>query len=149
MKKEYFHIFGLLLLLICIPLGIRAYDRSLKPSELPFNTKEFILTGHSQKGWLLGEVQAHDILSLFKTKQKSNKPLIRVSKNDQVVLKLRSSDVTHGFTLKAYGIYIPRGIEPGRTKYVRFKADKEGSFVFACNVFCGDIHHSIQGHSNC
>jgi heme/copper-type cytochrome/quinol oxidase subunit 2 len=65
--------------------------------------------------------------------------------NDEVVLKLRSADVTHGFSLKSYDIYIPGGIEPGRTRYVRFKADREGSFLFTCTVFCGDVHHTMQG----
>ncbi len=145
MKKDYFYLGFIIALFVLIPFGIRAYDESLKPAALESHTKEFILTGHSQKGWLLGEVKAYDMLSFFKKNQKSEKPVIRVSLNDQVVLKLRSADVTHGFALKSYGIYISGGIDPGRTVYAKFKADKEGSFVFTCTVFCGDIHHSMQG----
>ena len=73
------------------------------------------------------------------------KPVIKVSRGDQVVLKLRSADVTHGFNLKAYGIYIARGIQPGKTIFVSFKADKVGAFIFMCNVFCGDIHTHMEG----
>jgi heme/copper-type cytochrome/quinol oxidase subunit 2 len=68
-----------------------------------------------------------------------------VSKGDQVVLKLRSADVTHGFSLKAFGIYVAQGIQPGKTVYVSFKADKSGTFIFMCTVFCGDIHQHMQG----
>ena len=71
--------------------------------------------------------------------------MIEVAKGDQVVLKLRSADVTHGFNLKAYGIYIARGIQPGKTIFVSFKADKAGAFIFMCNVFCGDIHTHMEG----
>ncbi len=144
MKKDYLYLGAIIFLFFFIPLGIRSYDHSLKPAALESHTKEFILTGHSQKGWLLGEVNAYDMLS-FKQSQELKKPVIRVSLNDQVVLKLRSADVTHGFSLKSYGIYISGGIDPGRTLYAKFKADKEGSFVFTCTVFCGDIHHSMQG----
>ena len=73
------------------------------------------------------------------------KPVIKVSRGDQVVLKLRSADVTHGFNLKAYGIYIAKGIQPGKTIFVSFKADKAGIFKFMCNVFCGDIHTEMEG----
>jgi heme/copper-type cytochrome/quinol oxidase subunit 2 len=108
-------------------------------------TKEFTLTGSAEQGWILGEVKAYDILSFFKKNKKKTDPIIYVSKGDQVVLKLRSSDVTHGFSLKAFGIFISKGIEPGQTVYVKFIADKTGTFIFACNVYCGDIHHMMHG----
>jgi heme/copper-type cytochrome/quinol oxidase subunit 2 len=145
MKKDHFYLFLIILLLIGIPLGIRAYDHSLKPQNLPPDTKEFTLTGNSQKGWILGEVQAYDILSVFKKEEGQTDPVLKVTKGDQVVLKLRSSDVTHGFAMKAFGIYISKGIDPGQTIYVKFKADKTGTFMFSCTVFCGDIHHSMKG----
>ena len=145
MKKDYYYLFIIIFLLAFIPIGIKIYDQSLKPKHLPPNTKEFTLTGNSQKGWILDEVQAYDIFTIFKKDSKQTKPVLHVSKGDQVVLKLRSSDVTHGFELKAYGIHIAEGIDPGETIYVKFKADKAGTFLFKCNVFCGDIHHSMQG----
>ena len=131
--------------MVCIPLGIRIYDQSLKPKNLKPGFKEFTLTGSAEQGWILGEVKAYDILSFFKKNEKKTEPVIRVSKGDQVVLKLRSSDVTHGFSMKAFGIYLSSGIDPGQTIYVRFKADKAGTFIFKCNVYCGDIHHTMRG----
>jgi len=144
-KKDFVLLLFLILILVGLPLGIRAYDRHLEPKENPAEAKVFTLTGNAQKGWVLGEVQANDIVSLWQKSGTSKNPVIEVSKGDQVVLKLRSSDVTHGFSLKAYGIYVAKGIKPGKTVFVTFKADKAGTFIFMCNVFCGDIHQHMEG----
>ena len=131
--------------MVGIPFGIRAYERYLKPEEATNGAKEFTLTGNAHSGWLLGEVKAFDIVSLWQKNPSPQKPVIEVFRGDQVVLKLRSSDVTHGFSLKAFGVYIAEGIKPGKTVYVSFKADKVGAFLFTCNVFCGDIHQHMKG----
>ena len=144
-KRDLIYLFFLILVIVGLPFGIRAYDRYLEPAALDANTKEFILTGHAQKGWVLGEVKANDIISLWRDEGPASKPVIEVSKGDQVVLKLRSADVTHGFSLKAYGIYVARAIQPGKTVYVSFKADRTGTFIFMCNVFCGDVHRHMEG----
>jgi len=144
-KHDLAYLVFLVLIIVGLPFGIRAYDRYLEPRELAPGAKEFTLTGHAQKGWVLGEVKANDIISLWKEEGPAVKPVILVSKGDQVVLKLRSADVTHGFSLKAYGVYIAKGIQPGKTVYVPFKADKAGTFIFMCNVFCGDIHQHMEG----
>ena len=144
-KQDLIFLLLLILIIVGLPFGIRAYDRSLEPKELAPGTKEFILTGHAQKGWVLGEVRANDIFSLWQEEGPAVKPVIEVSKGDQVVLKLRSADVTHGFSLKAFGIYVAKGIQPGKTVYVSFKADKGGKFIFMCTVYCGDIHQHMKG----
>jgi len=144
-KQDLFYLLLLILIIVGLPFGIRAYDLYLEPKEIQPGTKEFTLTGHAQKGWVLGEVRANDIISLWQAEGPAVKPVIEVSKDDQVVLKLRSADVTHGFSLKAFGVYIAKGIQPGKTVYVSFKADKVGTFIFVCNVFCGDIHQHMAG----
>jgi heme/copper-type cytochrome/quinol oxidase subunit 2 len=145
MKQDVVYLFFLIIIIIGLPFGIRAYDRYLEPKAVDPDTKEFTLTGHAQKGWVLGEVQANDIISLWQNDGPRVKPVIEVFKGDQVVIKLRSADVTHGFSLKAFGIYIAKGIHPGKTVYVNFKADKVGTHIFMCNVFCGDIHQHMEG----
>jgi heme/copper-type cytochrome/quinol oxidase subunit 2 len=144
-KQDIILLVFLILILLGLPYGIRAYDRHLVPKKMFSGTKEFTLTGHAQKGWLLGEVQAYDMISLWQKNGPPEKPVIEVAKDDQVVLKLRSSDVMHGFSLKAFDIYIADGIQPGKTVFVSFKADKTGTFLFTCNVFCGDIHQHMTG----
>jgi heme/copper-type cytochrome/quinol oxidase subunit 2 len=144
-KKDFILLLLLILILVGLPLGIRAYDRHLELKEITDGAKEFTLTGNVQRGWLLGEVQANDILSFRQKNVPVQHPVIEVFKDDQVVLKLRSSDVTHGFSLKAFGVYLSNGIKPGKTVFVPFKADRTGTFVFACNVYCGDIHQHMKG----
>jgi heme/copper-type cytochrome/quinol oxidase subunit 2 len=144
-KWDRLYLLILIVIIIGLPLGIRSYDRLLEPQKLTSATQEFILTGHAEKGWVLGEIRANDIFSLWRDSGPAVKPVIEVSKGDQVLLKLRSADVTHGFNLKAYGIYIARGIQPGKTIFLSFDADKAGTFIFTCNVFCGDIHQHMTG----
>jgi len=129
-----------------LPLGIKFLDRYFQPPEVSSNARVFTLTGHAQQGWILGEVQAHDVVSLWrKNKQPADKPRLEVSRGDLVVFKLRSSDVVHGFSLKDFGIIIADGIEPGKTRYVSFVADQAGTFTFSCNAICGDYHQVMQG----
>jgi heme/copper-type cytochrome/quinol oxidase subunit 2 len=144
-KQDLVFLFFLILIIVGLPFGIRAYDRLQEPSDIIKGAREFTLTGHAQKGWVLGEVKANDIISLWQEKGAAEKPLIEVFKGDQVMLKLRSADVTHGFSLKAFGIYVAKGIQPGKTVYVSFKADKVGTYIFMCTVFCGDIHQHMEG----
>jgi heme/copper-type cytochrome/quinol oxidase subunit 2 len=144
-KQDFVYLFFLILIIVGLPFVIRAYDRHQKPKDVLKGAKEFTLTGHARKGWVLGEVRANDIFSLWQEEGPLAKPLIEVSKGDQVILKLRSADVTHGFSLKAFSIYVAQGIQPGKTVYVSFKADKIGRFIFKCTVFCGDIHQHMAG----
>jgi heme/copper-type cytochrome/quinol oxidase subunit 2 len=144
-KQDIIFLILLIFIFVGLPFGIRAYDRHQKPKDILKGAKEFTLTGHAQKGWVLGEVKANDIFSLWQEEGPTVKPLIEVSKGDQVILKLRSADVAHGFSLKAFGIYVAKGIQPGKTVYVSFTADKIGTFIFMCTVFCGDIHQHMQG----
>ena len=144
-KLDVFYLVTLIIIIIGLPFGIRAYDRHLKPAQSTSGAKEFILTGTAGRGWVLGEVRANDIVSLWQNDGPPVKPVIEVSKGDRITLKLRSADVTHGFSLKAYGIYVAKGIQPGKTVYVSFTADRVGRFIFMCTVFCGDIHQHMEG----
>lgn len=133
------------IILLGLPLGIMAYDRNVWPTQIPPGAKIFTLTGNANAGWIKGEVHAYEMISRKGRLLQTRKPVIAVNKGDLVVLRLRSSDVTHGFSLKAFGIYLAGGIKPGKTVFVSFKADKTGSFLFSCNTFCGSIHPQMQG----
>ncbi len=138
-------LFSLILTIVGLPFGIRAYDRQVWKKNTPSGAKEFTLTGHAQRGWLMGEVQAYDVISLWQKNGPIERPVIEVSKGDLVVLKLKSSDVVHGFSLKDFGVFVETGIKPGKVTVVSFKADKAGSFTFSCNAICGDNHQNMQG----
>ena len=68
---------------------------------------------------------------------------ITVKKGDKVTLNITSVDVTHGFSLSAFGV--SETLAPNTTKTVTFTADKTGSFSFFCSVFCGSGHGSMKG----
>ena len=144
-QKDALLLILLMTIVIGLPFAIRAYDRQLKPVPSTLGAREFILTGTAGRGWIPGEVRANDIVSLWQADGPPVKPVIEVNQGDRVILKLRSADVTHGFSLKAYGIYIARGIQPGKTVYASFTADRVGRFIFMCTVFCGDIHQHMEG----
>lgn len=144
-KMDLMILLVLAVIIIGLPLGIRAYDQYRGPGKLPPGAKVFTLTGHAQRGWRLGNIKAVDVLSLWSQTGPLEKPVITVSRGDMVVLKLKSSDVVHGFSLKDLGVYITDGIQPGKVLYVSFSADKVGTFLFSCNAFCGDIHQNMQG----
>ena len=137
---------GLLIMIIVgLPVGIRTYDHHVWQKKIPSGAKEITLTGHTEKGWLLGDIQALDVLSLRLRQPPIEKPVIEVSKGDQVVFRLKSSDVVHGFSFKDFGIIITDGIQPGKTTLVSFSANKVGTFTFSCNAICGDNHQNMQG----
>jgi len=147
LRKKLDILFVLLLILILagLPIGIKAYDQRVWRDEIPSVAKNFTLTGHTQRGWLLGEVHAHDIISLWNQNKSMKRPIIEVSKGDLVVFKLKSSDVVHGFSLKDFGVFLKEGIQPGKVTQVSFKADKVGTFTFSCNAICGENHQNMKG----
>ena len=68
---------------------------------------------------------------------------IVVKLKEPVVLELTSSDVPMGFNLPDFAVRAT--IIPGQTSRVRVVPDKVGTFVFHCDVFCGDGHEDMDG----
>ena len=68
---------------------------------------------------------------------------IKVKQNDIVKITLTSEDVAHGLAIKEYGINV--SVKKGETKKIEFLADKKGTFVFRCSVFCGPGHSGMTG----
>lgn len=68
---------------------------------------------------------------------------IKVKKGDTVVLKLKSADVAHGFSLPDFGVN--QSIKPGEIETVEFVANKAGTFEFICNIPCGVGHRGMTG----
>jgi len=68
---------------------------------------------------------------------------IKVKQNDIVKITLTSEDVAHGLAIKEYGINV--SVKKGEIKKIEFLADKKGTFLFRCSVFCGMGHFKMQG----
>jgi len=143
-KLDIIYLIVVIGIIIGLPVGILTYDNYLWQKKIPSEAKVFTLTGHTEKGWLVGDVHAAEILPM-NAEESVRKPVIEVNKGDVVVFKLKSIDVVHGFSFAEAGIIISDGIQPGKVKLVSFVAKEAGSFTFSCNAICGDNHQNMQG----
>ena len=81
---------------------------------------------------------------IITAKQWSFSPaVIKVKKGDLVVLKLKTVDVAHSYSLTEFGVNAE--IKPGETTIVEFTADKIGTFTSACKIYCGVGHVGMTG----
>ena len=65
-----------------------------------------------------------------------------LKKDEPVILRLTSQDVTHGFYMKKLGI--DATIEPGRTTDVELTPREAGRFLTICDHFCGAGHGNMK-----
>lgn len=74
-------------------------------------------------------------------------PVIEVDQGDEVIIRLKSSDIAHGIYIEGYDIKADLILEEGKPNEVvlRFVADKPGSFIFRCSVNCGPFHPFMTG----
>jgi cytochrome c oxidase subunit 2 len=68
---------------------------------------------------------------------------LRLKKGVPVTLEFVSADVVMGFNAPDFNIRTD--IIPGQVSRLRFVPDKAGTFVFLCDVFCGDGHEGMSG----
>jgi cytochrome c oxidase subunit 2 len=68
---------------------------------------------------------------------------VRVKQGETVVLELTSEDRVHGFNLPAFKIR--KDIVPRDVTRVTLTPDKERTYPFHCDVFCGDGHEDMTG----
>ncbi len=67
---------------------------------------------------------------------------VTLKKDEPVILRLRSEDVTHGFFMKKLGI--DATIEPGKTVDVPLTPREAGRFITICDHFCGAGHGNMK-----
>ena len=85
---------------------------------------------------------------------------IRVKKGTRVQLKIRATDRTHGFKIQLYPEGTPEKGEPGlriadnqinfkleenQERTIEFVAERPGTYIFRCSVFCGMGHRGMNG----
>lgn len=68
---------------------------------------------------------------------------IHVKPGTLVVLKITSTNGTHGFKLASFGI--DERLEEGQTKELEFFAAEKGEYGFRCSHFCGIGHFGMNG----
>ena len=91
----------------------------------------------------LGAAPAPQLVKLTVKKFEYAPSEVRVKKGVPVVIEVTSLDRLHGFSLPAFGL---RGdVVPGQVTRVEFTPDKAGSYVYLCDIFCGDGHEEVNG----
>jgi hypothetical protein len=91
---DLFFLVLMVIILVGLPFGIVYYDQHVSSQKMPSKARLFTLTGHAERGWLMGEVPAYDAVTLWqKQGQPIERPVIEVKKGDVVIFKLASSDV--------------------------------------------------------
>ena len=83
------------------------------------------------------------VIRIVAKKFEFNPSEITLKKGEPANLELIAIDRIHGFSLKALGIRAD--VKPDQSVIVRIVPDKVGTFVFACDIFCGDDHEDMQG----
>src|SRR6266568_6000349 len=68
---------------------------------------------------------------------------LTLKKDVPVVLELTTADVLMGFNAPDFDVRAD--IIPGQVAKVRLVPDKTGTFVFLCDIFCGDGHEGMSG----
>jgi cytochrome c oxidase subunit 2 len=68
---------------------------------------------------------------------------IALKKGEPVTLELTTEDVFMGMNLPDLGVR--SDIVPGKVTRLSFTPDKAGTFIFLCDVFCGDGHETMSG----
>lgn len=67
---------------------------------------------------------------------------VTLKKDEPVILRLRTEDVTHGFYMKKLGI--DATIEQGKVTDVPVTPREAGKFVTICDHFCGSGHGNMH-----
>ena len=68
---------------------------------------------------------------------------VKVKRGQPVTFVLTSIDRIHGFKMPDFGVRTD--IVPDLETRVTITPDKAGTFVFFCDVFCGDGHEEMSG----
>lgn len=69
---------------------------------------------------------------------------ITLREDEEVILRLTSSDGTHSFYIPELDIG-PIQVEAGYTQDVLLRANRAGVFTYYCITVCGDCHYFMQG----
>lgn len=68
---------------------------------------------------------------------------IELKIGEPVVFELVTEDIVMGFSIPDFKVR--SDIVPGKTMRVALTPDKAGTFVFLCDIFCGEGHENMNG----
>jgi len=69
---------------------------------------------------------------------------IVLKRGQPVVVEITSLDVPHGFSVPDFNARADV-VLPGKVSRVRFTPDRDGTFIYLCDIFCGSGHEQLEG----
>lgn len=88
-------------------------------------------------------VAAERMIALSARKFSYSLPVITLKRGEPVIVELTAVDRIHGFN--APDLKLRADAIPGVVQRIRLVPDKTGTFVYFCDVFCGDGHEEMSG----
>lgn len=87
--------------------------------------------------WTFEDVVGHNY---WRREPEVARPVVRVG--ETVLFRLKSADVTHGFSIPELGVG-PIYVEPGYVTEVRFEPEEPGEYLIQCVYRCGCCHEEM------
>ena len=100
-------------------------------------------SGRSVAQLLSGAASEPFVVKVIAQKFKYTPNEIILKKGQASVLEFTALDFVHGFHLP--DLKIRSDLMPGRVTRIELKIDKEGTYDFLCDNFCGDGHEEMVG----
>jgi cytochrome c oxidase subunit 2 len=102
-----------------------------------------LLIGSAAGGVARLAAQQASEVSVAASKFEFTPETVKAKVGQPLTLVLTSLDRIHGFKMPEFGIRAD--IIPDRETRVTITPTKAGSFVFLCDIFCGDGHEDMSG----
>ena len=124
--------------LVGVPLW--ALREEARATEIPGeeNLHVITMTAVADGGiWTFEDVVGHNY---WRREPEVARPVVRVG--EKVLFRLKSADVTHGFSIPELAVG-PIYVEPGDVTEVMFEPEESGEFLIQCVYRCGCCHEEM------
>lgn len=123
-----------------LPAALYAYEQTIVMGQYPEDARVITLTGLAKEGcWTTKDVVGHNYW-----RESFAKNPVELQQNEKVILRLKSADVYHSFSIPALRIR-PVEIEPGHVVDIELQIDEVDSYLFNCYTVCGKGHEYMTG----
>lgn len=127
-----------LIVLIGVPVWVVMTEADVATVGGPDVDYVFTLTGVSDGGiWTEEDVVGH---SYWRSTPQPARLVVEAGK--PVILRLKSADVTHGFSIPDLEIG-PMDVEAGHVLAIQFEIPEPGEYLIQCGTWCGECHEEM------
>jgi heme/copper-type cytochrome/quinol oxidase subunit 2 len=127
-----------LVVLAGVPAWMVRQDRKARAAPAGESVHVVDMTAVADGGiYTFEDIAGHNY---WRHRPKVARPVVRVG--EKVLFRLRSADVTHGFSIPELAVG-PIFIEPGSVTEVRFTPTESGEYLIQCTFRCGGCHEEM------